>query len=231
MSFALIGRMLANHAGVKPVFPTDGPLAHFAEKALRKLRLGGVLDMVGAEATFITAEAAGSFMKRPENLPALITAYGLIADGDFSIHRFYFDDYFLQVITEKQSIVQGEVKLFKKIAEINPQSKDEWDLWLIGTATAPPLLTGPTINWQDATEFTRVWSPGAKAVEPKRFAEVLDAGQVNQSPGVAHACMLFSRAIGGDTEWLQISMCRSGQGRWIEAYVGLSFAPGELAAI
>lgn len=230
MSIALIGRMIANRAGRKPVVATDGPLAHCAEKGLRKLRLGGVLDFAGGEATFIVTESLGSFLKRPGN-PVAINGYGVIADGEFTIHRFYFHDYFLQVIVNKQQIATGEVKLFQKLAEVVPQSPEEWDLWLKGSPDAPPLLTGPTINWQDTAEFTRVWSPGPKAVEPKRFAEVLDVGAENERPGVAHACMLFSRQLGGGTEWLQISMCRGGSERWIEAYVGVTFSPGELSAI
>jgi hypothetical protein len=231
MSFALLAKMLAKHVGLespKPSYPLYGNCG-----PLDRARLGGVLKFDGAMATLITAEAAGSFVKAPPEMSS-VNGYGKIIDGEFVLHHFYIGDYFLQVISARSGIiVAGEIKLMQRFAEITPSTPEEWDLWINGVDGNQPLLTGPTIKWQDATEYTRVWSPGNGTAEPKRYVEALDVGQSDSTlPVTTINTMLFGRALNPDqTEWLQLSTCRSNGERWIEAYVGLSLESGELLAI
>lgn len=229
MSFSLVKQMLARRLAAKEPsgllsYPLQG-----AGRPLDHLRIGGIMDLSPAFATFVTAASSGSFVVAPA--AALITeAYGNIRDSGFLVHRFYSGDYFFQVITDQaKRVVEGEVKLFQKLAEVNPSTPEEWDLWTKGTDGNQPLLTGPTITWQDRAEFTRVWSPGLAAAEAKTWFEDTEVGQSAPASTTQMSAMLFSRSLSsGQTEWLQLSSCRSGSERWIEAYVGLFLETGEI---
>lgn len=231
MSFALIGRMLARRAGIAPVQP-DYPLRLAKAGSLERARVGGMLDL-GVTTAFIIASGAGSIVQTPPTT-ATIDAHGKASDGEFDLHRFYFGDNLLQIVTGRDGlVVAGEVKLLQKLAEIDPATPAEWDLWLGGREGNVPFLTGPVIKWQDI-EYNRVWSPGAGIAQPRSYVEALDVGQADPTlPTTTISAMLFARQLPGDiTEWLQISVCRSNDGgRWIEAYVGLTLGPGEVSAI
>lgn len=236
MSFALVAQMLANRVGAEPRHLVDGPLARIAG-SLQKARLGGVLDLSGAEASFLTAEAAGALIQRPGSLSTTVIAEGGIADGDFTIHRFYLGSQsedappnFLQVVAQSDHIVPGEIKLFQKLAEVTPSTAEEWDLWLAGSDEQPPLLTGPTLRWQDAYDFNRFWLPGPQKVEPRQFLETIRSTEGERQ--VSASAMLFARSLNPNfPEWLQVAVCRSGSERWIEAYVGISIEAGEVSSI
>ncbi|MGY3582437.1 hypothetical protein ACVIGB_000639 [Bradyrhizobium sp. USDA 4341] len=236
MSFALVGQMLANRVGIAPKHVIDGPLSAIPG-SLQKARAGGVIDLSSAEASFITAEAADALIGRPPVLRATVIAQGRILDGEFAIHRFYLGSQtgeaptsFLQVITQRDQIVAGEIKLFRKLAEITPSSPEEWDLWLVGSDDQPPLLTGPSIRWQGTFEFNRAWSPGPQPVDAKQYVETIHSGEGDHQ--VAESAMLFSRALTPNfPEWLQLALCQSGAERWIEAYVGISLDAGEVTSI
>lgn len=229
MSFSLIGRMLVNRAGVAPKDP-GYPLWHAKAGDLARARVGGVLRTAGACAAFIVAETEGSLVKEPP-ASATIDAYGKVDDAGFAIHRFYFGDNLLQVVTGQDGlIVAKEIKLFQKLAEIEPATPEEWDLWIKGADGNQPLLTGPTIKWQDDKEYSRVWSPGNGTAESKRHVESITVADVQTN--ITINAMLFGRQLShGLNEWLQLAMCRQGSERWIEAYVGLTLEPGELSAI
>jgi Protein of unknown function (DUF2491) len=236
MSFSLVGRMLANRVGVAPKPVLNGPLSSIPGP-LQKARAGGVIDLSAAEASFITAEASNVLIGRPPSLRATVVAQGRILDGEFTIHRFYLGSQsedgptrFLQVITQHDQIIDGEIKLFSKLAEITPGSADEWDLWLTGSEEQPPLLTGPSIRWQGTFEFNRVWSPGPQRVDAKEYEETIHSGADDHQ--VTCWTMLFSRALTPSfPEWLQLATCQAGSERWIEAYVGISIEAGEVSSI
>lgn len=229
MSFALLGRMLSRGAGVAPPEP-NYPLWHAKAGDLARARLGAVLDTGPMSATFLMANAGGMLLTPPE-ASFIVVGHGKIADAGFMIHRFYSADHMLQVIVGLDGLVcAGEFKLFQKLAEIRPMSLEEWELWTKGTDDVQPMLTGPTVKWQ-GTEFTRVWSPGNGPADAKQYVEMLDTGAADLSV-TSISAMLFGRKLStGATEWLQLSMCRSGSERWIEAYVGLTVEPGEITAI
>lgn len=236
MSFALVGQMLANRIGAQPKPVVHGPLAAIAGP-LQKARLGGVLDLSAAEATFVTAEAASALIERPGSLNATVVAEGRIEDGDFAVHRFYLGSQseeappnFLQVVAQPDHIVPGEIKLFQKLAEVTPGTAEEWDLWLVGSDEQPPLLTGPTIRWQDGYDFNRFWLPGPQRVEPRQFVETIRSAEGERQ--VSSSAMLFARSLNPNfPEWLQVAVCQSGSERWIEAYVGISIDAGEVSSI
>jgi Protein of unknown function (DUF2491) len=236
MSFALVGQMLATRVGIAPKHVIEGPLSTIPG-SLQKARAGGVIDLSGAEASFITAETSGALIKRPATLRATVVAQGTALDGDFAVHRFYLGSQsedappnFLQVIVQRENLAPGEIKLFQKLAEITPGSEDEWDLWLVGSDDQPPLLTGPSVRWQDTFEFNRVWSPGPQRVEPKQYIETIHSGEGDHT--VSSSAMLFGRTLQPNSpEWLQLAMCQAGSERWIEAYVGISIDAGEVTSI
>jgi hypothetical protein len=232
MSFALLGRMIAQKVGAAPEKP-DYPLWQRKAGDLERAHLGGVINTEGMAASFVLAGTAGTLIE-PMESAGTVVGYGKIEDGDFILHRFYMAEHMVQVITGLDGLVcAGEMKLFQKLAEINPSTPEEWELWTESVGGGQPLLTSPTLLWQNSFEFTRVWSPGNGPAEPKRYVETLSDGVAGQSPTVINvSAMLFSRRLStGITEWLQLAMCRESSERWIEAYVGLSFEPGEVTAI
>lgn len=239
MSVALIGRILKNRMNNHDQPIVEMPLRKTGSSTLERLRIGSVLDLSGAAASFIEAEQHGTLMQNPNREMVHILGYGRVHDAPFRIHRFYFDvtgdktpDAFLQVITDSgDNIVPAEVKIFEKLAEVNPASSEEWDLWLTGSDETPPLLTGPTIKWEETTEYARIWSPGVERARPKHYMESVRSHDNNAV--VSHSVMLFGRDLipAKRTEWLQLSICQSSSERWVEAYVGINVDPGELLSI
>lgn len=233
MSITLIGRILKNRLDIKPQRFVDAPLRGKGTK-LDKLRVGGIIDASKADGSFITAVAAGTLLKPPCD-QSIILAYGRIQDGDFTIHRFYFDgpadgktDTFLQVIADVGGVLDDEVKLMQRIAEITPSSSDEWDLWLGNAAGDPGFLHLPKIEF-NGIEYQRFWSPGAERGLPRHNCENVESS--GNSAAVDLTSMLFYRDLSGITEWLQLAVCKSGSENWVEAYVGLTVNHLELSSI
>ncbi len=238
MSFSLIGRMLSNATGTAPP-PPDYPLSHAGAETLVRARPGGIIDVAGAIATLLRAETGKSLFNAVET-NTVVTAWGKIVDGKFEIHRFYFGSNMLQVLIGPDGrVVAGETKLFWKLAEVNPQTPekitpsepDEWDLWTKSVDGGQPLLTSPTMLWQNVHVFHRFWTPGNGPADAKLYEEwITDAA--GTQVGVALSTMLFSRQLeNGVTEWLQMAICKEGGERWIEAYVGLNVEPAEIETI
>jgi len=234
MSITLIGRILKNKLDIKPQRFVDAPLRGKGTK-LDKLRVGGLLNTAFAQASFVTAVTAGTLMKPPTEPLSIIHAYGKINDGDFTIHRFYFDgpangktDTFLQVIADSGGVLENEIKLMQKVAEINPSSAEEWDLWLGNSAGDPGFLALRTLDFNGG-EYTRFWSPGSEHGIPRQYHESVESS--GNSAAVDLTSMLFYRDLSGTTEWLHVSICKSGSERWVEAYVGIDVAHGELSSI
>lgn len=231
MSFSLLKRMIEQKTGTAPPKP-DFPLWGAKAGTLGRAHLGGVIDVVGMAGTF--ALAGADALATPMEGPGAVEGYGKIEDGGFVIHRFYMAEHMIQVITGLDgSVCAGEMKLFRKLAEINPATAEEWQLWTESVSGGQPLLTSPTLLWQDTFEFKRAWSPGNGPTEPKRYLETIQVGDADSPRSSTFiSAMLFSRKLtSGITEWLQLAICRENSERWIEAYVGFSFETGEVTAI
>lgn len=228
MSIRLAKRMIENMAGRSP--KSDAPIAS-VEGPIGKLKVGGVLDLAPAVATFVMAQSAGSLVKPPQ-LSSIIKAHGKTDSGPYTIHRFYINDAFLQIVTMHGLPVADEVRFFSHLAEVNPQDTFEWDLWLKGVNGNPPLLVGPSIFWDETYNFTRMWGGDASEVKPIRSVEWIDNGEYRSS--LSLQSMRYGRKLGGTNrdEWLQLAVVQDDAGdTWIEAYVGLTIATGEVNAI
>jgi hypothetical protein len=246
MSFRLLREYFSERWGTSQTVPLNYPRV-FTDGVLRGLGIGATVDVSPAIANFVLMGAAGAFIKQPA-AQLRVCMYGVAQeDGDMKVHRFYLSangaqpDYLLEVVTQYGNVLEGEIKFYQKLDEVNPMSSSEWDMWLEGADGNPPLLGGIYLNWSDDVkdaQFTRAWGVdsdgnGADAIDPRELEEhIVDSS--NHREEVTQYAMLYGRMIGDPAmpEWIMLSrMClnegEDDQSVWIEAYIGITLTPGE----
>ncbi len=220
------------------VFQTGTPLD--------RIRLGASIGFGKMLADYVVAESFGS-LATMTNSRLSCRAYGRSVDGAFVIHRIYLrgidspESRILQVMTRDGHLVDGETKLLQLLAEVNPQTPQEWDLWFVGSNGSPPMLGGLSLKWNENTVYQRAWGvdgegKGPDKIEPKTFEESVYYDAFGASETAASQGVLYYRQLGEKLyEYLHAAAVRSRfngvNERWIETYVGLSINPRELDVI
>ncbi len=220
------------------VFQTGTPLD--------RIRLGASIGFGKMLADYVVAEGSGSLATMATSRLSC-RAYGRSVDGAFIIHRIYLqgidssESRILQVMTREGRLVDGETKLLQLLAEVNPQTPQEWDLWFTGANGNPPMLGGLSLKWQEDIIYQRAWGvdgegKGPDKIEPKTFEESVYHDAFGEPETATSQGVLYFRSLGEKLyEYLHVAAVRSRnngiQERWIETYVGLTIDPRELDVI
>lgn len=240
MSISLIKQMISNKLNQEPITTdVERPFSHINNN-LRTIRVGTAVNLQKAEASAIIAEAKGGIFRLPDDLTQTITAHGRFNVEGCTVHRFYLGDpsndespMFLNIIVDSGgSPVDGELRLYQFLTEINPSSIEEWDLWdpikFDPKKDQIPLISQRTIKWQDQYEYYRMWGGEADYAEPLVTREEITTNGYREV--VKKKSMLFGRTLFDNIyEYLLISVCQKGASeRWVEAYVGIPITTAEI---
>jgi hypothetical protein len=227
MSQSLLSKMFMmklQKAGlVQPPAKTD---LVAAKPELHGLRLGAMVDLSGALAQFEMGAINGSLLSF-DDMETQVIGEGVSTNRAASIYKFYLNDKTTLEIVKTKDGIRDQPMIWKQLTEVNPQSPEEWDLWLEGVESnvdgldgQPPLLTGPTIAW-DGQDYGRFYFPNATGkVSPIENTETLYNGNVSQT--LQSQSMVFFRRLDDEEmiDYLRISVIKCDDERWIEAHVG-----------
>ena len=122
-----------------------------------------------------------------------------------------------------------ECRYFGRVDEVSPADAAEWAFWL---DPAEGAIGWPEFQTKDGKVYPRAWAPGAGRIEPREFAETVEAAGGTRT--VRSLAMLYAAPTGAaapapETEYVLVAAVEAGGQAWVEVHAGIDVNPAALS--
>ena len=189
---------------------------------------------VTADPTPFILAADATKVRPPEEIegsPMMsVTEVGRLRGAGTELTRLYLPDGRSLFQLHRDAAGQpDECRFFGLIDEVTPADEAEWGVWL---DPAEGLIGWPEFQTKDGKLYARAWSPGETRIEPREFAETIEAlGGKRQRRLLA---MLYAAPTGATppapaTEYILVAAVEADGQAWVEIRAGIDINPATLS--
>ncbi len=155
-----------------------------------------------------------------------VTEVGRLRGAGTELTRLYLPDgRSLFQIHQDAAGQLDECRFFGLIDEVTPADDAEWGVWL---DAAEGLIGWPEFQTKDGQLYARAWSPGEARIEPREFAETVEAlvgTRQRRLLAMLYAAPTSAPAPAPATEYILVAAVEAEGQAWVEIRAGIDINP------